>query len=169
MDLFYKMPINLSKAAKFFNKISNNILRDFHELIVMARREKFSRHAIEDFYEKAKEVEEVKVFFDGEENFKKGMNLFSFAAIEDNAILIYECFSTTFFWGTSEEFFVNGIRCKEIPAPIMTPRIIDCALTPLSLQTAWFFSGSIDGFVCKDTRFESVLANVSEKNFLYHR
>ena len=168
MDLFYKMPLKISKAARFFCNISNTILRDFHEIIVMSKKHKFAMHTFKDFYAQAEEITDVVMFFDGEENFKRGMNLFALTAIEQETILVYEPFSGVYYWGTTEEFFINKIRCKDYQTHPES-RVATTNIVPISLQISWFMTGGIDGFHCDDERFFEFLKNIPNKETLFFR
>jgi hypothetical protein len=166
MDLFLRMPLKLSKIAKFFHKISDNILRDFNEIISISRKDRFGNKTIERFNMECEKFEEfeIDIFLDGEDNFKKGINLFTLCAIDDDKILIYDIFTTIFSWGTCDEFFINGIRCKSDFGNSSSRIIEKNSIIPDSLRISWFLSGAINGFYCNNEKFLNVVRFMYKEN-----
>jgi hypothetical protein len=176
MDLFFKMPYKLAKAAKFFQKIGNNVLRDHYEIISMAKKFKFANRTIEDFNTNAEmlELDDCTIFIDSERNFQLGMSLFYLCCLYEDQMVAYDIFTSNFFWGTQYEFFVNHVRCKIVsdtinPKFIDEIRIMQSNIVPMSVQINWFLTGSIDRFLCHDDRFLNFISEVPQKDNFYGR
>ena len=175
MDLYYKMPLDLARAAKFFKKIGNSILKEYYDIIGMAKKNKFAFRAIETFKEQAaiNELDSM-VFFDGVENFSRGMPLFSLCAISENKILIYDPILSLCFWGDVKDFYVDFTKVSNNFN--LNPKFADEQVyiekntyIPNSLKIAWFLTGSIAGFYCDDERFFPVIETITNQENLYTR
>ena len=169
VELFFKMPYKISQAARFFQKIGHNILRDYYEVCLVSSKGKFASRTIDEFNRKAEDLdlEDVLLFIDGSQNFMSSMNLFTLCAIHEDDILIFDVFTSYFYWGNYEEFFVHGIKTKQNYE--FSNRIITCDIIPTSLKIKWLLIGAIDGFVNNDPRFTLLLSSFQKHGDIFCR
>jgi hypothetical protein len=183
MNLFLKMPLDMSKIAKFFFEMQNNISRDFDELITMSRKKNFSSRSISYFYQQLESFKEKNyisefnnitdwnIFIDGGLNFRNGIQNFSLCAVHEKNLLIYMPYYGVFYWGKVSEFFVNTIRTKNKFDYEFGRILVEDNIIPVSFKLVWLLTGGVAEFTIKKPEdainFTEILSDLELNEEIY--
>lgn len=162
--------IKVVNIKRFFFEEANFIRRDFENMLTMQHKTQFAQKRIDFFLQKCAPFQEgngCKIVFDGQENFKRGINLFSLYAVFSDAFIVFMPIGDIMYIFQQNLFFVNEKRIQ--PLNNKTFKVAFDTFIPASLATAWMFSNSIDVVVIQHNndfkKFLSIFPNINNTIF----
>ena len=169
----FNYAMKITNVKNFFFEEASFIRRDFESMITMQNKANFAQKRIDFFLEKCPAIEQgngCKIVFDGPENFKRGMNLFSLYAVFSDSFIVFCPIGDITYTFHSNMFFVNDKKIQQLENKNF--KVGFDKIIPHSLLCAWMFSNAIDVAIIETnndfkgflSRFQNIKNTVFFKN-----
>jgi hypothetical protein len=166
----FTYPTKMVNVKRFFFEEANFIRRDFENMLTMQNKMQFAKKRIDFFHEKIDAVQEgngCKIVFDGQENFKRGISLFSLYAIFNDGFVVFMPIGDITYSLYKNFFFVNDKKIQVLDNNVF--KVAFDNSIPASLICAWMFSNAIDVAVIQNNndfkKFLSQFKNINNQVF----